>query len=47
MAKAKTASVSTRIVKVKKKNKGVHRKSKTSKNKSAKNYKKINVGQGK
>lgn len=48
MAKAKSSSASsTRIVKARKKRRGVHAKSKTTKNKTAKNYKKINVGQGK
>jgi hypothetical protein len=36
-----------KVVKPKVKNKGVHAKTKTSKNKNSKNYKKPYVGQGK
>ena len=43
---AKQTITSSFRSKVKKKNKGVHAKSKTSKAKSSKNYKKPNVGQG-
>jgi hypothetical protein len=49
MAKAKQGGqdVSNRHRdKTKKKNRGVHAKKKTSKNKKSKNYKKPNVGQG-
>ena len=46
-AKAKTSSVISYIAKPKRKRPGVHAKAKTSKLKSSKNYKKINVGQGK
>jgi len=44
MAKAK--NLSTRVVKPKKNNKGVHAMTKTSKNKNSKNYKKVYRGQG-
>jgi len=44
MAKAK--NLSTRVVKPKKNNKGVHAMTKTSKNKNSKNYKKAYRGQG-
>ena len=49
MAKTKqtSSSVSARIEKPKKKRPGVHAKSKTSKLKNSKNYKKKSVGQGK
>lgn len=44
---AKQTSVnSIRIATPKKKRKGVNAKSKTSKNKNSKNYKKPNIGQG-
>lgn len=46
MAKAKSSQVSTRIEKPKVSRPGVHAKSKTSKLKSSKNYKKLNRGQG-
>jgi hypothetical protein len=47
MAKAKTtSSTSAFFAKPKKKRKGIHAKSKTSKNKGSKLYKKLNVGQG-
>jgi len=45
-AKAKTSSVTSYIAKPKKKRPGVHAKSKTSKIKSSKNYKKLYTGQG-
>jgi hypothetical protein len=45
MAK-QTNSVNARIAKPKKKRKGIHAKSKSSKSKNAKNYLKANVGQG-
>jgi hypothetical protein len=47
MAKAKTTSASSFIKKPRKKRKGVHSKNNTSKLKGSKNYKKLNVGQGK
>lgn len=43
---AKQEKTIQKIEKIKVKNKGVHAKSKTSKNKNSKNYKKINNGQG-
>ena len=46
MAKAKTQSVVKKIDRPKVKRKGVHAKTKCSKLKSSKNYKKINIGQG-
>lgn len=46
MAKAKGQSVSLFNKKPKKKRSGVHSKTKTSKNKNSKNYRKPNVGQG-
>lgn len=47
-AKAKSSSGSTSHVgKTRKKRPGVHSKKKCSKSKRAKNYKKLNVGQGK
>ena len=45
-AKAKTSSVSSYIAKQIKKRPGVHAKSKTSKLKNSKNYKKLYIGQG-
>jgi hypothetical protein len=45
-AKAKTSSVTSYIAKPKRKRPGVHSKSKTSKLKSSKNYKKLYTGQG-
>lgn len=47
MAKAKTASVSIKLDKPKKKRPGVHSKTKSSKLKGSKNYLKKNKGQGK
>jgi len=47
MAKAKASvSVKAFLTKPKRKRKGVHSKTKFSKSKGAKNYKKISVGQG-
>ena len=46
MAKAKSTTVEKKI-KIKVSRPGVHAKSKTSKLKSSKNYKKKNIGQGK
>lgn len=46
MAKVKQTSTSTFKGKPKRKRPGVHAKSKTSKLKSSKNYKKLNRGQG-
>jgi hypothetical protein len=46
-AKVKTASSTTQVEKVKVKRPGVHAKTKTSKLKSSKNYKKLYRGQGK
>lgn len=46
MAKAKTQSTTLFNKKAKVKRKGVNAKSKTSKNKGSKNYKKPKVGQG-
>lgn len=46
MAKIKQTSTSTFKGKPKRKRPGVHAKSKTSKLKSSKNYKKLNRGQG-
>ena len=45
-AKAKTSSVRVFTAKPKKKRKGIHAKTKQSRNKGSKNYTKINVGQG-
>jgi hypothetical protein len=45
-AKAKTSSVTSYIAKPRKKRPGVHAKSKTSKLKKSKNYKKLYIGQG-
>ncbi len=45
-AKAKTSSVNSYISKPRKKRPGVHAKSKTSKLKNSKNYKKLYIGQG-
>jgi hypothetical protein len=45
MAKT-TSSTSSFFAKPKKKRKGIHAKSKTSKSKNSKLYKKLNVGQG-
>ena len=44
--KSKTSSVSSYIAKPRKKRPGVHAKSKTSKLKNSKNYKKLYIGQG-
>lgn len=46
-AKTKTQSVISFLRKAKKKNPGIHAKSKSSKNKTSKNYKKIYTAQGK
>jgi len=46
MAKAKSASTVIKVVKPKVSRPGVHAKSKTSKLKSSKSYKKLNRGQG-
>lgn len=46
MAKAKTTSVSIKREKKKVTRKGIHAKTKQSKNKNSKNYKKVSVGQG-
>jgi hypothetical protein len=43
---AKQTNTSEKQVKIKVKRPGIHAKSNTSKLKSSKNYKKINVGQG-
>lgn len=43
---AKSTSVSTKLIKSKKRKTGVHAKSKTSKIKTSKNYRKKSVGQG-
>jgi hypothetical protein len=45
-AKVKTSSVTNYITKPKRKRPGVHAKSKTSKSKNSKNYKKLYIGQG-
>lgn len=47
MAKAKSTQATEKKVKIKVSRPGVHAKSKTSKLKSSKNYKKLNAGQGK
>ena len=47
MAKSKTQAAVSFVRKPKKKNPGVHAKSKTSKNKNSKNYNKVYVAQGK
>ncbi len=47
MAKVKSTQATEKKVKIKVSRPGVHAKSKTSKLKSSKNYKKLNVGQGK
>ena len=46
MAKVKTSSIAAFMAKPKRKRKGVHAKTKTSKSKSAKNYVKLSRGQG-
>lgn len=46
-AKAKSPSSTTHSGRARKKRPGVHSKKKCSKSKRAKNYKKLNVGQGK
>ncbi len=46
-AKVKSTSTSTKLENPKRKRPGVHSKSKTSKLKSSKNYKKLYRGQGK
>jgi hypothetical protein len=45
-AKTKTSSATSYIAKPKRKRPGVHAKSKTSKLKNSKNYKKLYIGQG-
>jgi hypothetical protein len=45
-AKTKTSSLRVFSAKPKKKRKGIHAKTKMSKNKSSKSYYKINIGQG-
>lgn len=47
MAKAKSTQATEKKVKIKVSRPGVHAKTKTSKLKSSKNYKKLNRGQGK
>lgn len=44
--KTKTSSVRTFLAKPKKKRKGIHAKTKMSKNKNSKNYIKVSTGQG-
>ena len=46
MAKAKISSISAFMAKPKRKRKGIHAKTKTSKSKTAHNYVKRSVGQG-
>ena len=46
MAKAKISSIAAFMAKPKRKRKGIHSKTKTSKSKSADNYTKLNRGQG-
>jgi hypothetical protein len=46
MAKVKTSSIAAFMAKPKRKRKGIHAKTKTSKSKGAKNYVKRPVGQG-
>lgn len=46
MAKAKVSIIKAFLAKPKRKRKGVHAKTKTSKSKTAKNYVKRSVGQG-
>ena len=46
MAKAKTSSIAAFMAKPKRKRKGIHAKTKTSKSKTAHNYVKRSVGQG-
>jgi hypothetical protein len=46
MAKVKASSTRTFTTKPHKKRKGVHAKTKMSKNKNSKNYTKVSVGQG-
>ena len=46
MAKQTNTTSLSKKVKAKKSNKGIHAKTKQSKNKSSKNYFKVNVGQG-
>jgi hypothetical protein len=45
-AKAKNSSVTSYVAKPKRKRPGVHAKSKTSKIKNSRNYKKLYIGQG-
>ena len=46
MAKAKVSSISAFMAKPKRKRKGIHSKTKSSRSKNAKNYVKISRGQG-
>ena len=46
MAKVKTSSIAAFMAKPKRKRKGVHAKTKTSKSKTANNYVKLSRGQG-
>ncbi len=46
MAKAKVSSISAFLAKPKRKRKGIHAKTKTSKSKTADNYVKLSRGQG-
>lgn len=46
MAKAKVSNVKVFLAKPKRKRKGVHAKTKTSRSKNAKNYVKLSRGQG-
>lgn len=46
MAKAKVSTISAFMAKPKRKRKGIHSKTKSSRSKSAKNYVKISRGQG-
>ena len=46
MAKVKTSSIAAFMAKPKRKRKGVHAKTKTSKSKTADNYVKLSRGQG-
>lgn len=46
MAKVKTSSIAAFMAKPKRKRKGIHSKTKSSRSKNAKNYVKISRGQG-
>jgi hypothetical protein len=46
MAKSKTSTISAFMAKPKRKRKGIHSKTKSSRSKNAKNYVKISRGQG-